>query len=84
MKAKLLEYSAQIKLIQIEAENLVIGKEVTITSNYNGQAYGHSKPSLKGTKFIIKSIYINSGCEVWLWDGNFEHVYIELSQVEFV
>jgi len=41
------------------------GKKATVLTNYNGQHFGHSKPSLKGKTVTIYKVMEVSG-SVWL------------------
>lgn len=75
-------YSEKIKSIRDKVSNMLVGRQARILSNFNGQACGQSKPSLKGKLITVKAISIDSyDCQ--LWDGNFDHVYIPIEQVEF-
>jgi hypothetical protein len=76
-------YAEKIKVIRDKVSEMLIGRQARIISNFNGQPYGTSKPSLKGKVITVKAISIDSyGCQVW--DGNFDHVYLLIDEVEFL
>lgn len=77
-------YSREVYAAQSKYFDLVIGKTVKILSDFNGQPYGNSKKSLKDTTFIVSNAIIDDNGKRWLWDGNCNHTYIEMENVEFV
>ncbi len=83
IKDKLFDYCKQIKNIETLVRKDVIDKEVKIISNYNGQPYGSSKPSLKGKVFKIKDIIIDDK-QIYFHNGNIDHCYISIHEVEFL
>lgn len=74
-----------IRNIQEEARCRVVGKQVRIVSNFNGQPYGRSRRSLKGTIQTVNSLLLD-GHHIWLFleDGGRCWVGIGLKEVEFL
>jgi len=80
--AKKLQKKAQlIKNLEKSAYSVAVGKIIKITSGYNGQMYGNSKPSLKGKEFEVTGVSID-GSGVWLWLKGHD-VGVHLNEVEF-
>lgn len=48
--------------VRLEADinRALAGKSVEITSNFNDQPHGRSKPSLKGKRFIVKFAHMET------------------------
>lgn len=86
IKNMLLLQSIKIDAAIRKAREFAEGRTVKIISDYNGQPYGHSKPSMKGQTFKVKNVEITSGGGggVYFWDGNCDHVYISMDEVEFI
>lgn len=61
----------------------LIGRKYRVLSNFNGQLYGSSKKPLTGKVFEIKLIAVDSG-GISVWDGDYNHCYIDLSEVELL
>jgi len=84
MKDYLFNCSEKIREIDDEVKAKVLGKKAKITSlYYNGQPYGKSKPVMTGKIFEVVSVIVNR-CSCWLWDGNVDHTYININEIEFV
>jgi len=49
------------KLLIKAAKDRLLGKKICITSNYNGQLHGKSKPSLNGQILIVADIVLLNG-----------------------
>jgi hypothetical protein len=82
LKAELLKAMQQVMEINQDAQEAIIGKKVRITSNYNGQPYGRSRPSLRGKIFTVSGVEIGARCTfLWLKD---QRLSIDLDDVEFV
>jgi len=77
------EASSRIADISKVISGRIVGRKAKIISNFNGQCVGHSKPSLKDKTITIKSILIDSR-ECYLWDGNYNHYFIPIGEVEFL
>ena len=73
----------QIAQIEERAKKLAMGKTVRILSNFNGQPFGLSKPALTGQTFVVKEVSIGSQ-GVAFWDGNEDHCFIEMEEIEFL
>jgi len=76
-------FQKDVDCARIKARDLLLNKEVRITSNFNGQPHGHSRPSLKGKVFSIKNVHLE-GWQCSVWDGNYDHCYIDIREVEFL
>jgi len=75
--------SEKIQSMHDRVSEMVVGRKARILSNFNGQACGRSKPSLKGKIITVKNVSIDSyGCQ--LWDGNYDHCFIPMDEVEFL
>jgi hypothetical protein len=74
----------EICAIKKRAELLVVGEKVRILSDFNGQAFGNSKPSLKGQIFIVAEVMVDDDYDIYLWDGDNEHCFINLNEIEFI
>jgi len=76
--------SFKITKIRNGLSEIMIGRKAKITSNYNGQSCGgRSKPSLKGKVITIKDVFIGSdSCQIW--DGDINHCFIPVEEVEFI
>lgn len=75
--------SEKIQSMHDRVSEMVVGRKAKILSNFNGQCFGHSKPSMKGKIITIKDVSIGSrDCQ--LWDGNFDHCFISMDEVEFL
>jgi hypothetical protein len=63
--------------------NLVKGQKFKVLTDYNGQPFGKSSPSLKGKIFAIKSpldlVFIDGTERIALKGG-----YIDINKVEFL
>jgi len=76
-------YSDKIKVIHGMVSAMVVSRKAKVLSNFNGQMCGTSKPSMKGKIITIKQVHIDSlGCS--LWDGNYDHCFIPIEEVEFI
>lgn len=76
--------TAVLKIAKInqDAKELIQGREMKILSDYNGQPYGSSKPSLKGKIFRVESVSIEGdGCQL-LPKGMY--VYLPIEEVEIL
>lgn len=73
--------------VQDAARKLVVGKRVRVTSKFNGQPYGRSRPPLTGKILIIDSVFLD-GSEVSFTghheDGSWLHAGFSLSDIEFL
>ncbi len=83
IKDQIAKISCRINGLQNHAVVLLKGKRVKIISDYTGQPFGSSRPSLKGHEFNIEAVQISgSRCEIW--DGTFDHCFMGIDEVEFV
>jgi len=84
LKHEIVTYISKIKAIEVSVKEMLIGRQARIISDYNGQLYGHSKPSLRGKVITIKYASIDSlGCSVWDGDWN-NRAYIGIDEIEFL
>ena len=81
VKQQVLNTSREINKLERDIELLCVGQVVTVTSNYNGQPYGRSRPSQKGKKGIITSVTAR-GDRVWFFVGG-ESLALSLDEVAF-
>lgn len=66
-KALFQTYQREMRRIVDLANTIAKGCEVEITGNYNGQPYGRSKASLKGTRQIVERVLVTEdGIELFL------------------
>ena len=73
-----------IKLHSESIRKALEGKRYKIISDFNGQPYGHSKPSLKGKVFVVRGVVVDEYEDVSVWNGNIDHCFINLDEVEFI
>ena len=76
--------SQGVQTYQRQYQNLVVGRIVKIISDFNGQPYGNSKKNLKDTTFKVIHATIDDGGRCWLHDGDYNHTYIGIDEVEFM
>lgn len=68
-----------------DASKQFIGRKIRIISTYNGQPYGRSKKSLKGTIQIIKYVYVSDTCGLMVSIEKEDcNVLLETTEWEFV
>jgi len=77
----LFELQKQRDLIYQLAKKVVTGRMVKILSNYNGQPYGSSRPSMKGEVVAVTGVCPGSDLQLWLLGYNCS---ISLDEVEFI
>lgn len=76
---------ATIRQAQQGAALLLRGRKVRIVSDYNGQPYGHSRPSMRGRLGEIVLVHMTGeDCEVWLKDLQYGYPALSLSELEFI
>jgi hypothetical protein len=61
-------------------DDLLIGKEATILSDYNGQPFGRSRPSMKGKRIVIADVAV-SHTEIEVRPRG-QRLYLPLAEVE--
>lgn len=81
MKQQILDISREINKLNRDLELLCVGQEITITSNYNGQPYGRSRPSQKWNKTTIEGVRALGDC-VW-FSIKSEDLSLSLDEVAF-
>lgn len=77
--------AGEVKRLLDALEASLKGRKVRILSNYNGQPWGGSKPSLKGKVLKVERVYYDGwpSCPVTLLlEG--QRLYIRFNQVEFL
>lgn len=67
IKAAVGELAQQYKGLSELADDLIVGRSARFVSNFNGQKYGHSRPSLKGLVVIIGAVYLHEDGTFSLW-----------------
>lgn len=79
------EFKAKIDQMNEEANKLK-GRKVIVTSNYNGQSYGVSKKTLKGTTQVISGAVVDNyyGLMVSLVGYEYGCPYLEASEFQLV
>ncbi len=65
------------------ATNVLKGRSVRITGNYNGQPYGSSKPNLKGQIKTIERLHFDMQWGISLKLGGCR-LFIKLDEVELI
>lgn len=61
----------------------LVGRQYRVTSNFNGQVVGSSRKPLTGKVFTVKSVVV-SPSHVSVWDGDYNHCFVDLSEVELL
>jgi len=56
IKRELKRLKLDADILKLKADTLVIGRPVRILSDYNGQPYGKSRKSLKGTVMTVERV----------------------------
>ncbi|KKK88912.1 hypothetical protein LCGC14_2738380 [marine sediment metagenome] len=72
----------QVLDVHNTAQAMMIGKQVKILSDFNGQPYGRSKKSLKGKTFFVISVEIDR-FQIWLFLKDMR-CGIDSKEVEFI
>ena len=67
-----------------EISQLLVGKQVIIQSDYNGQPYGSSRKSRKGDMVTIREAYIEGSCRSVTIFINDERIGLGLDEVVIV
>lgn len=76
---------AKIKAIQNDAKDFLMGREVKIISQYNGQLCGRSKKPMTGRRGKIEMVDIDGqDCHVWITGLVYGHPGLRLDEVEFI
>lgn len=65
------------------AESMLKGRSIRIVSDYNGQPYGSSKPSLCGQECVVEQVNFDMQWGISLKLKN-HSLYIKLDEVELV
>lgn len=65
--------------LEEEANALLVGQKVRVLTDYNGQPYGSSKPSLKGHIFTVTSVLFGYNVQISL-EG--QRLFLNLDEVE--
>lgn len=83
VKFELKKLKLNAEILQLSADALVMGRSVRILSDYNGQPYGTSKPSLRGETRIVERVHIDThlGFSLFLQG---ERVSIPTNEVEWL
>lgn len=64
------------------ANQMTRGLWIEVTSNFNGQPYGYSLPSLHGKQFKVRSCWMD-GYSISFLIGNY-HVAIPIGEIRFL
>lgn len=51
----------QIEAARLRIRKELVGRRAIVTSEYNGQPHGRSRPSMKGRKFMIEDAHEDAG-----------------------
>lgn len=78
------ETHSEIRALQNKLEGIFIGRTARIVSNYNGQPYGCSKPSLKGHEAEIEAIYCDPTRSTPSLKLQGHDLYLGLDEVEIL
>jgi len=85
LKAALAKHVRHVQSINDDANRALKGVRVRIVSDYNGQPYGRSKPSLKGTICTVDSVSIDDNrAHIFLKEYLYGHPSVGLNDIEFI
>jgi hypothetical protein len=82
--AQLLRDAERIEEITEAASAAVRGRVVRILSDYNGQPYGRSRKSLKGTAHVVSGVYFDVHPARAILSLEDQSLSIDATEVEFV
>lgn len=83
IKTKLRELHSEARELERKATTQVAGLKAMITSNYNGQPYGRSKPSMKGKIVTVTDCYLDHYDEPYVFVKGLR-VALSINEIRFM
>jgi hypothetical protein len=85
MKIRLTALASTVKAAQDEADQRIVGRQVRVVSNFNGQPFGRSRKSLKGELLRVAGVALYGDGRYSFWtDDPRVNAGFDPEDVEFI